>query len=263
MNLKSNILKIGVVIALIFILIPVIAAEDVDDSAYAESVDESTDVISEDISEADDELTADGDDELAAEDGDGEDQTDELADTEEPEEETAEDGDEADDAEATADGEGSADLQITIINPDKKLQVGDIAKFGVFVYNNGPDKASNVLVRATFLTGKINLLAVMPSQGEFIIYNGTLYWSVGDLDAGEYAFLGIIGQVLTNEDVILMATVTSDTPDPDLSNNIAFSIIDVVSAEEVADELPATGNPIALAMLALLSVAGISLRRRF
>ena len=48
----------GVVIALIFILIPVIAAEDVDNSVYTESVDQSTDVISEDVSVADDDLTA-------------------------------------------------------------------------------------------------------------------------------------------------------------------------------------------------------------
>lgn len=260
MNLKSNILKIGVVIALIIMLIPVVAAEDVDDSAYAESVDQSTDVISEDVSEANDELTADSQDDLAADEDDETEEDGDEALTATEEDDTGATDDDADDV--FDDEEQSADLQITVINPDKQLQVGDIAKFGIFVNNNGPDKASNVVVRAILLSGKLDLLALIPSQGELFMYNGTLYWNVGDLDAGQYAFLGIVGQVLTNEDVILMATVISDTPDPDLSNNIAFGIIDVVSAE-AADEMPATGNPIALAMLALLSVVGISLRRRF
>ena len=61
MNLKSSILKIGVVIALICMLVPVIAAEDVDDSVYAENVDEGTDAVSEGISVTD-ELAVDEDD---------------------------------------------------------------------------------------------------------------------------------------------------------------------------------------------------------
>ena len=43
----------------------------------------------------------------------------------------------------------------------------------------------------------------------------------------------------------------------------ALGIIDVVSAEESAEAMPATGNPVALAILALLSVVGVSLRRKF
>ena len=255
MNLKSNILKIGVVIALIFMLIPVIAAEDVDDSAYAESVDQ-TDVISEDISEADDELTADSqDDSVSAED----DETDENANLELT---ATEEQDIAAGAGAAYGGDQSADLQITVINPNEQLQVGDIAKLGILVYNNGPDKSYNILVRSVLLSGAMDIYNFIPSQGEVYMENGTVYWIVGDLEAGQFAFLGIIGQVITNEDVIMLATVVSETPDPDLSNNFAFGIIDIVSAEESADVMPATGNPISLAILALLSVVGVSLRRK-
>lgn len=257
MNLKSNILKIGVVIALIFMLIPVIAAEDVDDSAYAVGVDDSTDVVSEDISEADEELTVDTqDDSVAAEDeATDEDANLELTATEEEDVATG--------VGAAYGGDPSADLQITVINPNEQLQVGDIAKLGILVYNNGPDKADNVLVRSVLLSGTIDISKFIPSQGQVYLINETIYWVVGELEAGEFAFLGIIGQVMTNEDIIMLATVVSETPDPDLTNNFAFGIIDVVSAEESAEAMPAAGNPVALAILALLSVVGVSLRRKF
>ena len=256
MNLKSNILKIGVVIALILMLIPVVAAEDLDDSAYAESVDQ-TDIISEDITETDDELAADSqDDSVAAEDeATDEDANLELTATEEEDVATG--------VGAAYGGDPSADLQITVINPNEQLQVGDIAKLGILVYNNGPDKADNVLVRSVLLSGTIDISKFIPSQGQVYLINETIYWVVGELEAGEFAFLGIIGQVMTNEDIIMLATVVSETPDPDLTNNFAFGIIDVVSAEESAEAMPATGNPVALAILALLSVVGVSLRRKF
>lgn len=261
MNLKSSILKIAVVIALICMLVPVIAAEDVDDTAVTESVDASTDVVSEDISAAD-ELTADEDATTVEEDADDEDPDDEAADDEGTEEGDEEDeGEVVDDAEDGAEDE-SADLQISVIAPKNKVAVGDLAKFGILVYNNGPDAASNVVVRCALISGHMYVIKAVPSQGEFDTYNGI--WYVGDLEPGEYAFLAIEGVVLSDEDLLLVATVTSDTPDPDESNNLAFGYIDVVAGEEPAAEtLPATGNPIALALLALLSVAGVSLRRKF
>ncbi|MBQ2653646.1 MAG: DUF11 domain-containing protein [Bacilli bacterium] len=252
MNLKSNILKIGVVIALIMMLIPVVAAEDVDNTAYAESVD-GTDVISEDVG---------GTDELAADDDAAADDTEDGAD-DGTEDETEDETDE--DIEVDAEADGSADLQISVITPQNKAQVGDLTSFGIIVFNNGPDTATNVLVRATLVSGNVYILSTVPTQGQAMVYDGVLYWFVGDLAPGEYAYLAVAGLVLSNKDIFILATVTSDTPDPDESNNIAFGFIDVVDAAEepVSEELPATGNPIAMALLALLSVVGISLRRKF
>ena len=124
MNLKSNILKIGVVIALICMLIPVIAAEDVDDSAVADAVND--DVVSEDITQDDDELSDDADEDL------------EEDDDENLEEEYEEEIDELDDgADVALKGE-SADLEVTVISDVSKADVGDLVKFGIMVYNDGP-----------------------------------------------------------------------------------------------------------------------------
>lgn len=257
MNLKSSILKIAVVIALICMLVPVIAAEDVDSSAEAVSVDESTDVISVDTDTADDGADEDLDDEAV----DDDEEVDDEADDEIEED----DDEEVDDVDGAAEDE-SADLVVNVITPQTKVKVGDLTNFGIVVYNKGPDTASNVIVRCALISGKVYVLDYSATQGTFDSYTGL--WYVGDLEPGQYAVLSILGKVLSKADIVIVATVTSDTYDPDETNNVALGFIDVVSAaedsaEEVSETLPATGNPIALAALALLSVAGISLRRRF
>ena len=252
MNLKSNILKIGVVIALICMLIPVIAAEDVDDSAVADAVND--DVVSEDITQDDDELSDDADEDL------------EEDDDENLDEEYEEEIDELDDGAGVALKGESADLEVTVISDVSKADVGDLVKFGIMVYNDGPDTAYNVIVANGFISGDVKILSDKVSQGVFNPKTGI--WHVGDLAPGEFALMTMVGEVLSNEDICLITVATSDTPDPNLANNIVKLIIEVGSDAESGDEaasseLPATGNPIALALLAVLSVVGVSLRRKF
>lgn len=277
MNLKSNILKISVVIALIFILIPVIAAEDVDDSVYTEEVDDSvTEAIDDSVSAEDSDTTNDElgeslDDNL--EETLDDDSVEATADDENPDEtedllQEAETTDYANDdaffADAAA-GEQAADLQVFVVTPDKKVKAGDVTVVGMFVYNKGPDAASNVIVRSKLLSGTLQIIKAVPSKGNFFVDKGILYWYVGDLAPGEFATLSILSEVVFEDDIVILAEVTSDTPDPDLSNNVAIGYIDVDNeeVEEASEVMPATGNPIALALLALLSVVGVSLRRKF
>ena len=279
MNLKSNILKITVVIALIFILIPVIAAEDVDDSVYTEEVDDSvTEAIDDSVSAEDSDETNDDlgeslddnleetldDDPVEATTDENNENPDETEDLLQEAETTGYGNDDVLLADAAA-GEQSADLQISVMTPDKKLKVGDVTVVGMFVYNKGPDTASNVIVRSKLLSGTLQIITAMPSKGNFFVYKGILYWYIGDLAPGEFASLVIPAEVVSEEDIEILAIVTSDTPDPDLSNNVAFGYIDVAGdeVEEASEVMPATGNPIALALLALLSVVGVSLRRKF
>lgn len=252
MNLKSNILKIGVVIALICMLIPVIAAEDVDDSAVADAVND--DVVSEDITQDDDELTDGADEDLEEEDD------------ENLEDEYEEEIDELDDGvDVALEGE-SADLKVAVLSDVSRANVGDLVKFGIIVYNDGPDTAYNVIVANGFISGDVKILSGKVTQGFFNPETGV--WHVGNLAPGEFALMAMIGEVLSNEDIYLMTVASSDTPDPNLANNIATLIIEVGGDAESGDEaasseLPATGNPIALALLAVLSVVGVSLRRKF
>ena len=253
MNIKSNILKITIVLALIFMLVPVIAAEDVDDAVYTESVDEDI-WISEDVA-ADDSLAADDD---------ADDEVDDEADDEEIDDETY--GGEEGDIAYMADSDESADLQITLISNAKHVKPGDLANFGIIVANYGLDTAHNVKINFAFYTGDVFALTGSATKGVYDIARGI--WIIDELAPGEVAALAFKGLVLSNKDLILVASVISDTPDPDLSNNIAMlfiknvggQIADVSAAE---DTLPATGNPIMLALLALISLAGACLGRRF
>lgn len=249
-NLKSNILKIGVVVALICMLIPVIAAEDVDDSAVADAVND--DVVSEDITQDDDELSDDADEDLEEDD-------------ENLDEEYEEEIDELDDgADVALKGE-SADLEVTVISDVSKADVGDLVKFGIMVYNDGPDTAYNVIVANGFISGDVKILSGKVSQGVFNPKTGI--WHVGDLAPGEFALMTMVGEVLSNEDICLITVATSDTPDPNLANNIVKLIIEVGGDAESGDEaasseLPATGNPIVMMLLALLAIVGLSLKRK-
>ena len=245
MNLKSNILKIAVVIALIFMLLPVIAAEDVDDSVYTDSNQDS--VVNNPTDVPSDDLTADSDDDVA----DANDETDDETDGG------------LDDVEVTTGSSGLADLEVVTVANVKKANIGDIITFAIMVGNNGPDTATNVIVKESFLSGDVFLLYALPSQGQFDPYLGI--WDVGDLEAGEVAVLYLMGEVVSYNDVILMAVAVSDTPDPNPYNNMDFVIVDVVNAGKISEPatMPEAGNPIALALLALMSIVGVSFKRKF
>jgi hypothetical protein len=290
LNFKSNILKIGVVIALIFILIPVIAAQDVDESVCSDTVDESVSVDEEaSIELADDsgadsiESTGDSDYVIANEedvalsvedsaDADGADDSDGA-----DEDVEYEDGGDAsdvafDDGHVKAAGDyygefedSSADLQVAILSNAKYAKMGDKVKFMLVAYNDGPDTARNVVVRYAFYSGNVWFYNAKPSKGYYDPINGT--WYIGDMEPGEYQYLYLEGIVMTQEDVLMLAYISSDTPDPIEYNNFDYWVIDVESdVPEYSDEpqtMHETANPIALALLALVSLAGVSLKRKF
>jgi hypothetical protein len=260
LNLKSNILKIGVAIALILMLIPVIAAEDIDSTVTTDSADGNAEIITDDIGTPE---GADGD----TGDGDGsEDTTDGETLSEEPTDETTpEENGENTDYTANINAAGappSADLEVVVIPSASKVNVGDIVAFAIGVRNNGPDTATNVLVRFGGY-GDVALAYIFATKGIYDFETGL--WYIPELAPGEYAILAFAVEALSDQDIIVFADVISDTPDPDLSNNFDYSIVIVGEEDDTADsseELPATGNPIALALLAMLSMVGISLKRK-
>ncbi|MBR0058703.1 MAG: DUF11 domain-containing protein [Methanobrevibacter sp.] len=132
--------------------------------------------------------------------------------------------------------------------------------WGVGVANNGPDTAYNTVVR---VDGSDNLyLWDIPviSQGTYYPEYGV--WDVGDLAAGDVAVM-ILDTVKMDEGPYWVdAIAVSDSADPDLSNNydIAWVGLDAAAAEET---LPETGNPLAMALLALLAIGVGGIKRRF
>ena len=76
--------------------------------------------------------------------------------------------------------------------------------------------AQNVKVHES-LSGRIQILSATPSKGTFDIATGI--WEIGELASSETATLSILTKVLENGRFVLTADATTDSADPDQSNN--------------------------------------------
>ncbi|MBR0271398.1 MAG: DUF11 domain-containing protein [Methanobrevibacter sp.] len=137
-------------------------------------------------------------------------------------------------------------------------QVGDMNTWSVVVYNYGPDVAKNTIVAL----GSDNLAYYdhIAFSGQFDPETGI--WYVGDLAKGAYTELVLAMYKVAPGPAFIEAAAVSDTFDPDLSNNYDIAYIDVESASASEETLPATGNPLAMALLALLVVGVGGLKRK-
>ena len=242
MKFNSKTFKIFIAIALVFMLIPIAAADNDADCVYGDANDE---VLGQEI--LSDDIDGDSSEDESSDDEDIED--DEIED--EPFVSVPEEGDE------------NADLQIVSFAEPERLRVGDTAAFTFIVTNNGPDTAVNVVAYANTLRGDVLYVSSMCDKGVYDPYTGV--WEIGDLECGESAMLVVIGKVLSGNQIITMAYVTSDTPDPDESDNIFYDTIEVegkMDNAEEAEKLPAAGNPILMALLALFAMIGAAAGKR-
>ena len=262
MNFNSKILKFSIVIALIFMLVPIVAAEDSTDSVYAqdESIEENN-VIQFPDEMSDSPLTEDKSEDIVGDSND-----DDLLGAGD---ENNEDGDDLSSLVgpviSSPQNEHGADLQITSFVLPKKLNVGEYALFYFVVANKGPDKATNVVAYANIYKGDVLYISSSCEKGTYDSYTGI--WKIGDLESGKDVILLVIGKVLSDAPITTIAYVTSDTSDPDTSNNYYIDNITVESKNTVAagetKTLPATGNPVIMAILAVLAIVGVSIGRRY
>ena len=144
---------------------------------------------------------------------------------------------------------------------------GNHVTWEIVVTNLGPDTAVNARVIDVLPKG-LEFVSYYASRGVFDSTKGL--WTIGDIQNGEKVTL-LIETIAVDAGVIINeARVESDTYDPDLTNNYDY---DEVSAEDIpdeppvsspksADELPATGNPLVMVLLALIALGTATLRRR-
>lgn len=279
MNLKSNMLKILVVFALILMVIPAIAAEDTaqDEGAVSESDDV---VLSESGADDSSETSTDTDDELEADE--------EIEDEDETElEEVPSAGEPTVDAAALVPTPSgflmdlpSADVAVKVTPEYQTAKAGDLVVWAASFVNFGPDIAENAIGQVKLTKGDILLRDVFatyinPLRGmtEPILIDDDLLaqsfdpvtgiLNIGDMLPGDVITLYLVGEALSDGEAILTASIFSDTYDPDLSNNVAPQADNAVEEAAAAEEtLPAAGNPIAMALLALISIVGLTFGRR-
>ena len=157
-----------------------------------------------------------------------------------------------------------ADLMIIKDANVTKVTVGDKFSYIITVINNGPDTAINVRVYDTLPKG-LKLLGFEASKGSYDPKTGI--WSIGDLENGERVTLRIDVKALVTGEIINEAYVESDTFDNNTSNNYDNATVTVVDEppynppNHPIPMLP-TGNPLLFALLALIAIVGVTLRRK-
>ena len=122
----------------------------------------------------------------------------------------------------TTDVDPEADLVIVKVVSDKNPSYGDTITWTVTVTNNGPDTAKGVTVTDKLPEG----LIFVSSNGDYNASTGI--WTVGDLANKESRSLIITTLVnITNATIRNVANVTSETYDPNKTNNEANNTTDV------------------------------------
>ena len=141
------------------------------------------------------------------------------------------------------------------------LHVENDTLWSIIAYNYGPDTAVNAQVKLG-CTENLQFADYMVSDGEFDYENGI--WYVGDIPAMAYAEL-LLDLVTVNDGPYFVdAVILSETFDPFLDNNYDVAAMGLEASASAAQEtLPATGNPLAMALLALVAVGVGGIRRLF
>ena len=139
------------------------------------------------------------------------------------------------------------DISVTKIADKNPVYVDEVVNWIINVTNNGPDKASEVIVNGSF-----------PESLEFVIYELTkgdletvtddgniveLIWEVGDLESSEAALLVISSKALEEGTVVNSVSANSFTLDRNQSNNFDSASVDVILNESDDDNPDGPENP--------------------
>lgn len=129
----------------------------------------------------------------------------------------------------------SADLRVTkICKPDGPVQAGQQAFCDIFVDNLGPSDATGVTLTDTFASsGPFTIVSAVPSQGSCVIASPVVTCNLGTIPAGGRATVRVTVSSAEAGDINDVASVTSTTPDPDLSNNQAEGRVSVSGAADL------------------------------
>lgn len=153
--------------------------------------------------------------------------------------------------------EESADLQLTKICDNSTVQAGQNSTCTIYVDNHGPSDARNVVLTDTLTsTGSFTIVSATPSQGTPCTFtagshtSNTVTCDLGTIAAASSTVTGraTTAAVITASEaqtVSDVASVNSDTPDPNSSNNTATASVSFSAVADLAiTSLTGTPNPV-------------------
>ena len=161
-----------------------------------------------------------------------------------------------------------ADIPVADVETD--VQVLDETPYeiiwSVVAANNGPDVALDTYVA---ISGSDNLMLydyIATTGDDSLIYDpiDDIYvWLVGDLLPNQVEVLLLDTIKIDEGPYYVDALIDTASIDYDLSNNYDIAWADVPEVSAAEETMPAAGNPIAMALLALVAIVGTTFSRRF
>jgi uncharacterized repeat protein (TIGR01451 family) len=140
----------------------------------------------------------------------------------------------------------SADLALTLVGSPNSVYIDSPVQYVLEVTNNGPSDAANVVVTDTLpqdIGSNVTVTTAVPGSTQ-VIANGLVTADIGTLVSGATDSVTITVQPLATAapQISDSATVSSDTYDPDTSNNTPPTVTTIVGA--VADlQVGMTASP--------------------
>ena len=122
----------------------------------------------------------------------------------------------------------SADLAIVKLVNNTNPNYNDLVKWTLRVTNNGPDRATGVVVSDVIPSG----LSYVSSSGGYNASSGM--WNIGTLDSGKSAVIDIVTLVNRTGSIVNEANVSGNEYDWNLSNNYDSAGIDVNYSADLA-----------------------------
>ena len=143
---------------------------------------------------------------------------------------------------ATTVTEPAPDLAVTVEDPGFVV-TGNNFTYSITVTNNGPAQATGVTLTNN-LPGAVNFVSATSSQGDISDSGRIVTANLGDLDSGETATVDILVTPIAADLLTNIVSVTSNEPDPDLTNNsiIQTTQVNAELLEEADLELTKTVN---------------------
>lgn len=145
-----------------------------------------------------------------------------------------------------------ADLRVTkVCEPERNLPAGETATCTIFVDNLGPSTARNVRLTDTLLSdGEFTVASITSTHGACAEpVDRVSACNLGDLSPASPAESGraTVTMDITavdTADISDLATVDSDTPDPDTSNNQAQDDVSVDAVADLAVTMSSAPDPV-------------------
>jgi uncharacterized repeat protein (TIGR01451 family) len=128
---------------------------------------------------------------------------------------------------------GIADLVVTLTGPAATAPAGGLVAHTVRVVNGGPSPAAAVTATVQLPAGA-PLVSATPSQGACSAAASTLVCALGGLASGAAATVRVVVRPAAPGPLTLEATVASDQPDPNPSDDHAATTTTIVPAADLA-----------------------------